>query len=89
MSLPKAKTQRTFFDVGFLAESLFGPTDPYRLFRERVLPALRAARERLAALYCEGNGRPGIEPVVLAGVSLLQFNCYTPASRRCFQSRFP
>lgn len=87
MSVPKAKTQRSFFDVGFLAEDLFGPADPYRLFRERVLPALRGARERLAALYCEANGRPGIEPVVLAGVTLLQFMEQAPDRQAAERAR--
>jgi hypothetical protein len=32
-----------------------------------------ASREKLAACYCEDNGCPGIEPVVLLGVSILQF----------------
>jgi len=73
MSLPPEKVQKTFEDVDFLAGDLFGPADRYRLFREKVLPALRAAREALAGLYCRDNGRPGIEPVLLAGVTLLQF----------------
>jgi hypothetical protein len=38
-----------------------------------VLPALEQERAALCALYCEANGRPGIEPVVMAGVTLLQF----------------
>lgn len=73
MSLPKPKTQRTFFDTAFVVGPLFGPTDRYRLFRERVLPALRRARPKLAKLYCADNGRPAIEPVVSAGTTLLQF----------------
>ncbi len=31
------------------------------------------SREKLAACYCEENGRPGIEPVLLLGISVLQF----------------
>jgi len=73
MSVPRKRTQRSFFDVAFLVEDLFKPDDRYRLFREQVLPALREARPRLAGLYCEANGRPAIEPVVMAGVTLLQF----------------
>jgi hypothetical protein len=34
---------------------------------------LAAARAALASLYCEENGRPAIEPVIAAGVTLLQF----------------
>jgi transposase len=62
------------FDVPVLAGGLFAnPADRYRLFREKVMPALWGKREELAALYCEENGRPGLEPVLMTAVSLLQF----------------
>jgi transposase len=73
MSLPPKESQITAFDVPYLAEGLFKKTDRYRLFREKILPALRRAREKLALLYCAENGRPAIEPVIMAGVTLLQF----------------
>ncbi len=74
MSLPQAKVQRTLFDVPVLAEGLFAsPSDRYRLFREKVMPTLWGKREELAGLYCQDNGRPGIEPVLMMAVSLLQF----------------
>jgi hypothetical protein len=73
MSLPTAKTQGSLFDVSFLMAGLFDPKSRYRLFREKILPALYEARESLCALYCEGNGRAAIEPVIPAGVTLLQF----------------
>ena len=73
MSLPDPKQQRSFIDVSFVAERLFGPTNRFRLFREKLLPARKRIREDLAELYCEENGRPAVEPVVMAGVSLLQF----------------
>jgi len=73
VSVPKPKRQGSFFDVAFLVEVLFGPGDPYRLFREKVLPALWRVRPVLVGLYCQDNGRPAIEPVVMAGVTLLQF----------------
>jgi hypothetical protein len=73
VSLPKPKNQSTFFDVAFLLEALFGPMDRHRLFRQKVLPVLRRARPELAELYCPDNGRPAIEPVLSAGVTLLQF----------------
>ena len=38
-----------------------------------MYPVLAKARERLEACYCTGNGRPATEPVVVLGVSLLQF----------------
>jgi len=73
MSVPRAKTQGSLFDVSFLMSELFDVKNPYRLFREKILPALWEARDELSALYCEDNGRPAIEPVVAAGVTLLQF----------------
>jgi transposase len=73
MSLPQEKVQRTLFDVPVLVGDLFDKKDRYRLFRERILPALYAKREQLAELYCQVNGRPAIEPVLALGVTLLQF----------------
>ena len=64
MTLPQRDSQRSFFDVSFLAENLFGDGDPYRLFRREILPALEAQRERLGAMYCADNGRPPIDPVL-------------------------
>ena len=58
----------------FIAKELFADTrNRYRLFREHILPQLRAKREQLNALYCLDNGRPAIDPVVACGVSMLQF----------------
>jgi hypothetical protein len=73
MTLPVRDHQASFFDVSFLAEGLFGPNDSYGLFRKEVLPALEAKREDLCQMYCADNGRTPIEPVILAGVTLLQF----------------
>lgn len=73
MSIPVYDTQRTFFDTAVVAANLFGPTDRFTLFRELALPAVEAQREKLCALYCQENGRPGIEPVVMACSTLLQF----------------
>jgi len=73
MSLPQAKEQTTFFDVAVMLEGLFGKNNRYRVFREKILPALRSKREELCALYCKNNGRPAIEPVVALGATLLQF----------------
>jgi len=73
MSIPKQDKQATFFDATFLARNLFDPTDRYEIFRRQVLPALQSYRAELCELYCPDNGRPGIEPVLMAGVTLLQF----------------
>ena len=73
MSLPDAKIQGSLFDVPVLTAELFDQKNRYRLFREKILPALYRMREGLCSLYCDNNGRPGIEPVILAATSLLQF----------------
>ena len=66
-------SQQSFYHTSFVCGELFGRADRYRLFRERILPQLFTLRERLEALYCEQNGRPAIDPVLLCGVTLLQF----------------
>ena len=68
MSVPKLDNQLTFFNVGFLSQTLFKETDSYQIFKQKILPAIQAHRQALCDLYCEDNGRPGIEPVILAGV---------------------
>ena len=73
MSIPKQDHQATFYDASFLAYDLFDKNDCYDVFRKRIFPALQAVREDLCQLYCLDNGRPGIEPVLMAGVTLLQF----------------
>ncbi len=73
MSLKPIDPQRSFYHTSYLCGELFGPTDRYRLFRERILPKLFELRSKLESLYCEDNGRPAVDPVVLAGVTLLQF----------------
>lgn len=74
MSLPSQNRQGSLFDVPVLAGGLFAnPADRYRIFRHKVMPALWAKREALATLYCLDNGRPGLEPVLMTAVSLLQF----------------
>lgn len=67
------ESQRSFYHTSFVCGELFGASDRYRLFREKIVPQLLTLRPRLEALYCENNGRPGIDPVLLCGVTLLQF----------------
>ena len=88
MSLPNHDSQRSFFDVSFLAENLFDGKDPYGLFRREVLPALEAKREELCAMYCADNGRPAIDPVLVAGVTLLQFMEKAPDRQALERVRF-
>lgn len=73
MSVKSIDPQRSFYHTAYLCDRLFRPTDRYRLFRERILPKLLSLRSRLDSLYCEDNGRAAIDPVILAGVTLLQF----------------
>jgi len=87
MSVPKLKTQGSFFDVSFLAEELFDETSEFRLFREKVLPVLRSHREELVGMYCAENGRAAIEPMEMAGVSLLQFMKKVPDREAAEQVR--
>ena len=65
--------QRSFYHTSYLCGELFGLTDRYHLFRERILPTLLSLRAKLDSLYCGNNGRPAVDPVLLAGVTLLQF----------------
>jgi transposase len=73
MSLPSFSTQQSLFGVGSLAAKLFGSSQRYRLFADKIWPRLVAARAVLETMYCAHNGRPAAEPVVMMGVSLLQF----------------
>jgi len=66
-------SQQSFYHTSFVCSGLFGATDRYRLFREKILPHLITLRRQLETLYCESNGRPAIDPVLLCGVTLLQF----------------
>ncbi|MCU0918184.1 MAG: transposase [Planctomycetes bacterium] len=73
MTLSLRDRQLSFLDVSFLASNLFDEKNPYYVFRQKVLPALEAQRDPLEAMYCATNGRPPIDPVLVAGVTLLQF----------------
>jgi transposase len=73
MSVKPSDPQRSFYHTSYLCGELFGATNRYHLFRERILPKLFSLRCQLASLYCENNGRPAVDPVLLAGVTLLQF----------------
>lgn len=73
MTLSARDPQRSFFDVSFLAENLFDERNPYTLFRREILPAVEAQRPKVEAMYCAANGRPPVDPVLVAGVTLLQF----------------
>lgn len=73
MSLPDFSTQAELFSTARLSRSLFAEKDRYRLFALKVYPALAGARARLEKCYCPENGRVAVEPVLLLGVSILQY----------------
>jgi transposase len=73
MSLPELSTQAELFSTAGLSASLFAPTDRYRLFAKVVYPALVGSRACLVKCYCLENGRVALEPVLMLGVSLLQY----------------
>ena len=45
---------------------------PFAVFRDHVRPAIEARRRELDEMYAEVLGRPEIDPVLLAGVTILQ-----------------
>ena len=73
MSVRPVDAQRSFYHTDYLAGNLFGSVNRYRLFREKIWPKLLELGPKLDALYCAENGRPPIDPVLLCGVTLLQF----------------
>ena len=73
MSLPDFSTQTAFFAIAATQHQLFGPTNRFRIFVEKIYPRLVQARSALVGAYCAQNGRPAIEPVLLLGVSILQY----------------
>jgi transposase len=73
VSLPAFSTQAELFSTAGLSSSLFAPSDRYRLFAQLVYPVVAAARGELEKCYCADNGRVAVEPVLMFGVSLLQY----------------
>jgi transposase len=73
MSLPVFDPQTHLFGLQSRSSEVFSKTDRYRLFASKIYPLLVEARPKLEACYCLTNGRPGVEPVLLLGVSVLQF----------------
>src|SRR6266566_1187127 len=73
MSLPDFSTQSELFSTARLSGTLFPEKDRYRLFARKVYPVLAGARSHLEKCYCPENGRVAVEPVLLLGVSILQY----------------
>ena len=73
VSLPVFSTQAELFSTAGLSCNLFASNDRYRLFAQIVYPAVVQAREQLEKCYSVDNGRVAIEPVLMLGLSLLQY----------------
>src|SRR4051794_39695926 len=73
MSLPVFSLQAELFSTAGLSGQLFEPTDRYRLFAQKIYPHLAQIRSQLEVCYCENNGRVAVEPILLLGVSFLQY----------------
>ena len=73
MSLPELSPQMDLYSTEQFVAADFDPADPYRLFAEKIYPLLLGARGELAQAYCQENGRPATEPVLMLGISILQF----------------
>ena len=73
MSLPALDLQRQLFSTAASSDQLFAADDPYRVFAQKIYPLLLQARQDVVAVYCANNGRRAVEPVILLGVTLLQF----------------
>jgi transposase len=73
MSLPDFKPQTRLFGIYGAAGLELEPADRYRLFAEKIYPLLVGARGEVEKCYCQDNGRPSVEPVLLLGVTLWQF----------------
>jgi hypothetical protein len=68
------------FSTAALSGSLFHKDDRYRLFANLVYPHLVKARAQLKGCYCADNGRVAVEPILLLGVSVLQYLDGLPGS---------
>jgi transposase len=73
MSLRPFSNQTSLFGLGSLLDRIFPSDNRYRIFSQTIYPLLVEQRPQLEALYCADNGRPGLEPVILLGVSILQY----------------
>jgi transposase len=73
MSVPEFKAQTKLFGIYGPAGLELDPGDRYRLFAEKIYPLLVEARPELEKCYCQDNGRPSVEPVLLLGATLWQF----------------
>ena len=62
--------------------------EPYRLFRDQIRPVLLEKRGALDAMYDPEMGRPEADPVLLMGMSLLQYMNRLPDRQSVAQCQF-
>lgn len=73
MSLPDFSSQSALFASAALGHDFFAANDRYRLFAQKIYPLLVQTRSVVERAYCASNGRAATEPVLLLGLTLLQF----------------
>lgn len=76
MSIKRLSPQRSLFDAkGYFGVSLDNQKSAgmFLFFRENVWPKLASLGPQLEKMYCENNGRPGVNPVRLMAVTILQY----------------
>lgn len=70
--LKTAEPKEDIYNTEALCDKLIPPDSFYRKFREVVWPLLK--EDDFASMYCEDNGRPAINPTLLAMATILQFH---------------
>ena len=76
MSIKPLSDQRSLFDAGVYLEDMVKQqkgAERFLFFQENVWPTLMKLGQSLNEMYCADNGRPGVNPVRLLGVTLLQY----------------
>jgi transposase len=76
MSVKKLSSQRSLFEAkGYFGVSLEKQKSVgmFVFFREKVWPKLVSLGPQMEKMYCEDNGRPGVNPVKLLAVTILQY----------------
>lgn len=70
--LKTREKEASIYDIDPICDKLIPPDSFYRKFREVVWPLIH--EEDFASIYCENNGRPAIQPPLLAMATILQFH---------------
>jgi transposase len=72
MLTPSFPQQGSFYDPEYICDHLIPEDSFYRKFREMVSPLIKD--QMFASMYCLDNGRPPIDPSLLAMATILQFH---------------